>query len=194
MSIKLISTDDLRKMSLQEGIIFPGCGGDLQEWVDGINEMFEESGILLDNTKFTSDNCRKFNNGDITYLLFPFDENVHIDISRLSVWRLQTYSTFGASWMTDYVENNLGGFLPGEVQKPDCKLIGEDGNIFNLIGLTARCLKENDMPNEAKEMTERVTSSGSYAEALSIISEYVNITGDEDEEDLYEDEEMFCRY
>ena len=57
------------------------------------------------------------------------------------------------------------------------------------------------MPNEAKEMTERVTSSGSYAEALSIISEYVNITGDEDEEDfyedeedLYEDEEMFCRY
>ena len=36
------------------------------------------------------------------------------------------------------------------------------------------------MDNEAKEMCERVRSSGSYYEALGVIGEYVNITSSED--------------
>ena len=59
--------------------------------------------------------------------------------------------------------------------KPDCKLIGEDGNIFNLMARAARTLRENDLSEEAKEMRERITSSGSYDEALCIIGDYVNI-------------------
>ena len=59
--------------------------------------------------------------------------------------------------------------------KPDCKLIGEDGNIFNLMARAARTLRENNLSEEAKEMRERITSSGSYEEALCIIGEYVNI-------------------
>ena len=59
--------------------------------------------------------------------------------------------------------------------KPYCKLIGEDGNIFNLMARAARTLRENDLSEEAKEMRERITSSGSYDEALCIIGEYVNI-------------------
>lgn len=59
--------------------------------------------------------------------------------------------------------------------KPDCKLIGEDGNIFNLMARASRTLRENDLSEEAKEMRERITSSGSYDEALCIIGEYVNI-------------------
>ena len=59
--------------------------------------------------------------------------------------------------------------------KPDCKLIGEDGNIFNLMARAARTLRENDLSEEAQEMRERITSSGSYVEALCIIGEYVNI-------------------
>ena len=59
--------------------------------------------------------------------------------------------------------------------EPDCKLIGEDGNIFNLMARAARTLRENALSEEAKEMRERITSSGSYDEALCIIGEYVNI-------------------
>ena len=59
--------------------------------------------------------------------------------------------------------------------KPDCTLIGEDGNIFNLMARASRTLRENDLSEEAKEMRERITSSGSYDEALCIIGEYVNI-------------------
>jgi hypothetical protein len=59
--------------------------------------------------------------------------------------------------------------------KPRCKLIGEDGNIFNLMGIASRTLKEAGMKDEANEMVDRITKSKSYIEALAIISEYVEI-------------------
>lgn len=46
MSVQEISKDRLRRMENQEGLILQGCGGDLQEWVDGINEILTEEGIL----------------------------------------------------------------------------------------------------------------------------------------------------
>ena len=59
--------------------------------------------------------------------------------------------------------------------KPDCKLIGEDGNIFNLMARVAITLKDHGLSDEAIEMRDRVMSSHSYDEALCIIGEYVNI-------------------
>ena len=69
--------------------------------------------------------------------------------------------------------------------KPDCPLIGEDGNIFHLVGIAAKTLRRNGMSAEASEMSEKVFGSGSYEEALGIIGEYVNITSvDEPGEDM----------
>ena len=69
--------------------------------------------------------------------------------------------------------------------RPDCPLIGQDGNIFNLVGIASRTLKRNGLSAEASEMTAKVLSSGSYDEALGIIGEYVNITSvDDTDEDL----------
>lgn len=72
-------------------------------------------------------------------------------------------------------------------QKPKCALIGEDGNIFNLMGIASRTLKRNGMQEEAKEMCDRITNSGNYDEALAIISDYVEVTSKEEmEEDTFE--------
>lgn len=57
--------------------------------------------------------------------------------------------------------------------RPRMNLVGEDGNIFAILGRTAQLLKENGMMEKAKEMTNRVCSSHSYEKALHIISEYV---------------------
>lgn len=46
--MKTITTEELKNMSHQEGLILQGCGGDLQEWIDGINGILREQGILLD--------------------------------------------------------------------------------------------------------------------------------------------------
>ena len=59
--------------------------------------------------------------------------------------------------------------------KPKCKLVGQDGNIFNLMGIAARTLKEAGFKEKATEMTDRITKSKSYDEALRIIMEYVEV-------------------
>ena len=189
--INNIKADELRKMQGREGLILQGCGGDPQEWVDGINDMLTEAGILLDNTKFSD--VSVFEHEGLTNILFPFDETVHAHTGKLAMWRLATHNDFGGTWISDYVENRLGGFEPEQKEKvkPDCALIGQDGNIFNLTGIAARTLRRSGLSDRASEMTNRVYASGSYYEALNIIGEYVNITSvDEpnDSEDFDDDE------
>lgn len=193
MSVKKIRAEELRRMNGQEGLILQGCGGELRDWVDGINDMLIKSDILFDGTKFKAENCLAFENEGLTNLLFPFSEDVKLNMGKLAMWRLQTHSNFGGKWLSDYVDNRLGGFTPekaSEQKKPDCKLIGEDGNIFNLMGIASRTLRKNGMMEEAAEMRDRVRASGSYDEALCIIGEYINITGGDESSDEDMDNSM----
>lgn len=58
-------------------------------------------------------------------------------------------------------------------------MIGEDGNIFNLMGIVSRSLKKAGFQKESDEMINRITTSAkSYDEALNIISEYVEPVDD----------------
>ena len=58
-------------------------------------------------------------------------------------------------------------------KKPKMQLIGQDGNIFAIMGRASRLLKNAGQSDKVKEMCDRVTASQSYSEALSIVSEYV---------------------
>lgn len=58
-------------------------------------------------------------------------------------------------------------------KKPKMQLIGQDGNIFAIMGRASRLLKNAGQSDKAKEMCGRVTASQSYSEALNIVSEYV---------------------
>ena len=98
----------------------------------------------------------------------------------------------GGTWLSDYVPNKLGGFISKEqtaeaVQKPDYPLIGQDGNIFNLMGIASRTLKQNGLADQAKKMCDRIRESGDYYKALGVIGEYVNITSVDDAPDEGED-------
>lgn len=57
--------------------------------------------------------------------------------------------------------------------KPDAKLIGANGNIYNLLAICRQSLHQ--MPNAFNELTERVYKCESYDKALQIIQEYVNV-------------------
>ena len=119
MEIKNISLHELRKMNGSEGLVLQGCGGDLQEWVDGINEMLTESGILRNGSRF--EKAYTFKNEGLTCLLFPFD-NVQLDVGKLAIWRLETRETFGSTWLSDYVPNNLGGFIEEQIEDFEIEL------------------------------------------------------------------------
>ncbi len=115
MDIKNVSLHELRKMNNSEGLILQGCGGDLQEWVDGINDMLTENGILQNESRF--EKAYTFNNEELTCLLFPFDD-VQLDVGRLAMWRLETRETFGSTWLSDYVDNRLNGFINEQTVEP----------------------------------------------------------------------------
>ena len=169
--VKQVSTDDLRHMEGQEGLILQGCSGDPQEWVDGINDMLTEAGILLNISVF--EDVFSFQHDGLTCLLFPF-EGVELDMGKLTMWRLQTHGQFGGTWLSDYVPNRLGGFVQKQTpQKPKMELQGQDGNIFSIMGRASFLLQMAGMNPENKEMVDRVTSCGDYNKALKIISEYV---------------------
>ena len=109
MSITGITIDELRRMEDQEGLVLQGCGGPLQEWLDGINDLLTKEGILKNGTRF--ENISTFQRDGATCLLFPFTEDVQVDMEKLAVWRFQTRPNFGSIWLSDYVPNRLGGFI-----------------------------------------------------------------------------------
>ena len=190
--VEQTTTDALRRMQDKEGLVLQGCGGPLEDWVNGINEVLTEAGILKNGTTFQK--VLAFEHDGCTNLLYPF-EGVEVEVGKLAMWRLQTHGQFGGTWLSDYVENRLGGFeAQRQEQKPDCPLIGADGNIFNLMGIASRTLRRAGMQEQAEEMRQRITGGDchSYYEALAVIGEYVNIT-DQDGDSMNQRDEMQIR-
>lgn len=111
-----ITIDELRSMNDREGLILQGCGGDPQEWIDGINEMLTDAGILRDSSRFSE--VSRFEHDGLTNLLFHMDD-VKLDGGKLAMWRLQTHEQFGGTWLSDYVPNQLGGFSLTSVDEPE---------------------------------------------------------------------------
>ena len=101
--IRRITVDELSKMSDCEGLIFRGCGGDLEEWLEGVNRILTEDKILLSGDRF--EHCYVFEHNMETNILFLFEEQ-RIHVGRLAIWRISTYPAFGGTWLSDYLENN----------------------------------------------------------------------------------------
>jgi hypothetical protein len=59
------------------------------------------------------------------------------------------------------------------MSKPKVKFVGENGNVFNLLSICSRALRDARLPGAA-EMRSRVFRSGSYDEAINIMYEYVD--------------------
>jgi hypothetical protein len=59
--------------------------------------------------------------------------------------------------------------------KPKCKLIGKDGNIFNLMAIARRTLIKDGQRDKSNEMIEKVKTQNSYDEALAVIMEFVDV-------------------
>lgn len=59
--------------------------------------------------------------------------------------------------------------------KPECALVGEDGNVFNVIGRVRRALRDAGQDDDAREFVERAFRCGSYDEVLQLVLTYVEV-------------------
>ena len=103
--MKHITIDELRSITATEGLILQGCGGDPQEWLDGINELLTREGILLEGDSFRD--AYVFEHDGLTNILFSM-EDVKLDVGKLAIWRIANHDTFGGTWLSDYLPNRLG--------------------------------------------------------------------------------------
>jgi hypothetical protein len=72
-------------------------------------------------------------------------------------------------------KTNFEEYEKMENKKPRVKLVGENGNVFNLTGICSKALKEVGMKDESKEMCSRIFKCGFYHEALAIMMEYCDV-------------------
>ena len=62
-----------------------------------------------------------------------------------------------------------------EPDKPVCKLVGEDGNVMNVIGLVRRELVAAGQPERASEFVRRAFAAKSYDAVLQLCFEFVEV-------------------
>lgn len=137
------------------------------QFSDGWGEGFEQHSYAQGTDTIETE---EWDEDEQEYYTDTHDVNTHFYVS---FWHSDNE---GSPFILKFVDDPEEDIEPGiEPAKPKCKLISEDGNVFNLIGLAAKCLKKNNMGDKAKEMSDKVMRSGSYGEALSIIGDYVEI-------------------
>ena len=62
------------------------------------------------------------------------------------------------------------------MEKPIAKVVGENGNVFNLIAVCRRALYKAGKQESFEKMQERIFSEAkSYEESLRIMSEYCEL-------------------
>jgi hypothetical protein len=59
--------------------------------------------------------------------------------------------------------------------KPVCRLIGEDGSVFDVIGRVRRALKNAGQIDRAREFVERAFAAKSYDEVLALAMDFVEV-------------------
>lgn len=59
-------------------------------------------------------------------------------------------------------------------EKITVKLVGKNGNAYNLLAIVRKALRENGMQDKVEEFTKKATS-GDYDHLLATCCEYVNV-------------------
>lgn len=106
MEIKTINLEELKELRNKdyEYLIFQGCGGDLNDWIDGVSNLLKDENIVPSDFRFNE--VYKVENRNCTNLVFDLN-NKDINMGKLAIFRLQLREEFGAMWLSDYIDNYL---------------------------------------------------------------------------------------
>ena len=84
--MKKLKLDEVKKLKNKnyDFLVLQGCGGDLEEWVNGITNMLKENGIIPDS--FSFDEIYSFEKDGVTNIAFALN-NKNIDMGNLAIFR-----------------------------------------------------------------------------------------------------------
>jgi len=61
------------------------------------------------------------------------------------------------------------------MKKPKCQVIGENGNVFNIIAIVKKALNDSGQRDKGLEWQKRAIQSKSYDDVLNLMHEYVDV-------------------
>ena len=88
----------------QEGIVCLGCGGDLNEWVEGVTDLLNKEDIVKGkaNKIWKAVYSLQTTGGRVDLAFVSKDCLNGFNVGKMAIWRL----TFGeCSWISDYLVN-----------------------------------------------------------------------------------------
>lgn len=102
--IKQLTTSEVLELRNRnyEFLILQGCGGDLNEWINGFTDMLKEQGIV--SKTFSFDEVYSFEVNNLTNMAFALNSK-DISMEKLALFRLMIRNDFGAMWLSDYIDN-----------------------------------------------------------------------------------------
>lgn len=100
---------DFKKLYDGSWFTVEGAGGEIEEWQEGLQEMFDEEdiGTVQEWVTYSGEDMNKFFHltgdnaypDDLPFLSFTLDG---LDIGKLAMFKIR----FGARWFDDIVDNN----------------------------------------------------------------------------------------
>lgn len=102
MKIEKITASRVKKLTKEtDYLVWQGCGGPLEDWVEGIEKLLIDSDCAKKNYKLKQ--MYVFDNGGLTNIIIPLDK---LNLAKLACMRLMWRETFGTMWLSDYVGNH----------------------------------------------------------------------------------------
>ena len=186
VKIEVTTKEKLNELYNSSALTFIGVSeeekslSDMVKWLKEKSEISNPLPVHIIKGKVMNENCKLTGSNayrnDLTLIAIK-TENIK-NIGAMAIARFEV----DGKWFDDVVDNNLD--REKSKVKPKCALIGEDGNIFNLMGIASQTLKRNGMEKEATEMRNRIRNGAkSYDDALMILQDYVEITSKEELEE-----------
>ena len=136
------------------------------QFSDGYGEGLEQNEFMTD---IETEECEEYDEQEDEYYTEEYEVNVSY---YLHLWQAKD---FKLEFVDNINESSNKEKSVSSSIKPRCKLIGEDGNIFNLIGLASRALRNAGFADKATEMSNKVIRCSSYEQALAVIMDYVEV-------------------
>lgn len=84
----------------KEGLVFMGCGANLDDWIDGILKIMAKEELIPDSNRKYWD-YMTLNRGGRTDLVFVENDETKFDWGKGAIWRIKWGD---ARWISDYLE------------------------------------------------------------------------------------------
>lgn len=149
----------------------------VQEFEKWFKEEFDVEAKYLEEVQTLAGNGGEGGRNDVFFEVDSDNQN----FSKFCLSRLQ----YGIRWFDDvmnsdkklYKKDILKKYLKedSEEAKPECKLVGTDGNVFAIIGNVSKTLKRAGLRDKAEEFSKKAMSQKSYEDVLALVHNYVSV-------------------